>query len=142
MHTLSQQQMNRVAEAVAAAESSTSAEVKVVVLRHCWVDIREKAKRLFYKHQLHRTKDRNAVMILLVLANREFLVYGDQGIHQRVGEEFWGSVRDTMLETFRSGDLTEGLCKGIACVGEQLARHFPRGDDDVNEISDEVVHED
>lgn len=141
MHKLSNNAAERVAEAVAAAEQQTSAEVKVVVLRYCWRDLREKAKSLFYKHQLHKTKDRNAVMILLVLVNREFLVYGDVGIHEKVDDDFWLKVRDAMREKFIEGDLTEGLCAGIQCVSEQLAVHFPRTHDDANEISDEVIHE-
>ncbi len=142
MHQLPKEMIDRVAEAVVAAESKTTAEVKVIVLRHCWTDIRNKAQTLFAKQDLHKTKDRNAVMILLVLANREFLVYGDKGIHERVEEGFWLAVRDAMQEQFRAGRLLEGLCAGIARVGEQLAEYFPRAEDDVNELSDEVIHED
>ena len=87
MHTLSKETQDRVAEAIAAAERKTSAEVKVIVLHYCWTDIRNKAQALFAKHKLRETKDRNAVMILLVLANREFLVYGDKGIHERVDDQ-------------------------------------------------------
>jgi uncharacterized membrane protein len=142
IYTLPNGATERIAQAVAAAEQQTSAEVKVIVLRHCWTDIRDKAKSLFYKHELHKTKDRNAVLILLVLTNREYLVYGDKGIHEKVGEVFWTEVVDAMREKFRDGNLAEGLCAGVARVGEQLATYFPRTSDDVNEISDEVVHED
>jgi uncharacterized membrane protein len=132
----------RIADAVAAAEQRTSAEVKVVVLGHCWTDIRTKAKALFYKYELHNTKDRNAVMILLVLANREFLVYGDKGIHERAEEGFWLRVRDSMQKKLFEGQLVEGILAGVEQVCEQLVKHFPRVEHDVNEISDEVVHED
>ena len=86
-HRLPKEGIDRIVSAVAAAELRTSAEVKVVVARHCWTDLRDKAKSLFQQHELHKTADRNAVMVLLVLANREFLVYGDRGIHEKVGEE-------------------------------------------------------
>ncbi len=142
MHTLPEATKVLVAEAIAAAERKTSAEVKVIVLRYCWTDIRNKAQALFTKHELQVTEDRNAVMILLVLANREFLVYGDKGIHERVEKGFWLTVRDAMQEEFRAGRLPEGLCAGIFQIGEQLAEYFPRVEDDVNELSDEVVHED
>ena len=77
-----------------------------------------------------------------MLANREFLVYGDKGIHERVGEGFWLTVRDTMQEEFQAGRLLEGLCAGIDQIGVQLAEHFPPLADDINELPDEVVHED
>ena len=47
-----------------------------------------------------------------------------------------------MQEKFQAGDLIAGVCTGVESVGEQLATYFPRADDDVNELSDEVVHED
>ena len=133
---------DRIATAVAAAEQKTSAELKVIVLRYCWTDIREKAKSIFYKHELHKTKDRNAVLFLLVLVNREFLVYGDQGIHDKVEEDFWPHVCNAMREKFQAESVVDGLCTGIERVGEQLATYFPRTSDDVNEVADEVVHED
>ena len=142
VNRLPKEATDRIAKAVAAAEQRTSAEVKVLVLRYCWTDIREKAKSLFYKHELHKTKDRNAVMILLVLVNREFLVYGDKGIHEKVEEDFWLKVCNAMREKFQAGNLVEGLCTGIELVGEQLATNFARAEDDVNEVSDEVIHED
>jgi uncharacterized membrane protein len=140
-YRLPKEAIDQIAEAVAAAELRTSAEVKVIVLRYCWADIREKAKSLFYKYELHKTKDRNAVMILQVLVNREFLIYGDKGINEKVEEDFWLNVSNAMREKFQSGNLIAGLCAGVEHVGEQLATYFPRNDD-VNEISDEVVYED
>lgn len=142
MHALPKEMAERVAEAIAAAERRTTAELKVVVLRHCWIDIRKKAQTLFAKHELARTRDRNGVMILLVLANREFLLYGDKGIHERVEGRFWIAVRDVMQQKFRAGRLLEGLCAGISSIGERLAEHFPATEDDANELSDEIVHED
>ena len=140
-YRLPKEAIDQIAAAVAAAELRTSAEVKVIVLRYCWADIREKAKSLFYKHELHKTKDRNAVMILQVLVNREFLIYGDKGINEKVEEDFWLNLSNAMREKFQSGNLIAGLCAGVEHVGEQLATYFPRNDD-VNEISDEVVYED
>jgi uncharacterized membrane protein len=140
-YRLPKEAIDQIAEAVAAAELRTSAEVKVIVLRYCWADIREKAKSLFYKNEIHKTKDRNAVMILQVLVNREFLIYGDKGINEKVEEDFWLNVSNAMREKFQSGNLIAGLCAGVEHVGEQLATYFPRNDD-VNEISDEVVYED
>ena len=141
VYKLPEEATERIAKAVSAAEQRTSAEIKVIVSRYCWTDLREKAKSLFYKHQLHKTKDRNAVMILLVLVDREFLVYGDKGIHEKVDEDFWLKVCNVMREKFQAGNLVEGLCTGVECVSEQLATYFPRADDDVNEVFDEVVHE-
>lgn len=134
--------LRRVERAVAEAEARTSAELKVVVVRHCWDQLDRKAAQLFHKHGLDRTQQRNAVMILVVTANHELLIHGDTAIHERVGEAFWREARDAMLEKFRDGQLAEGLIRGVALIGDALVQHFPRTGDDVNELPDEVVHDD
>ncbi|MFA7237841.1 MAG: TPM domain-containing protein [Phycisphaeraceae bacterium] len=131
----------RMAEAIARVERNTSAELNLLIVRHCWGKLHEKARRLFYKHGLDRTAERNAVMILLVTSNREFLIFGDQGIHQHVGPNFWLDVRDAMANEFRAGRVIEGLETGIGRIGEKLAAHFPAKANNPNELSDEVAND-
>ena len=137
-----QQEKTSIDAAIKQAESRTSAEIKLVVARHCWADLKTRAAAIFRKLGLDKTAERNCVLILLILTNREFLIYGDQGIHEKVGQSFWDDVRDLMTNRFRNDEFSEGLCEGVAMIGEKLARHFPRRPDDKNEISDEVVYED
>ena len=130
-----------VEEALGQAEASTSAELKVVIARHSWGDIRVKAARLFEKYGLDQTELRNCAMILVVPANREYLIYGDNGIHEKVGQGFWTDVRDLMAQAFQEGRFGDGLRDAVLRTGVKLAEHFPIQDDDRNEISDEIVYE-
>ena len=130
-----------VAAAVAEAEGRTSAEIKVVTVRYCWNRIHAKAARIFRKLGLDRTAERNCVLILLVTTNREFLIYGDQGIHEKAGQDFWDDVRNVMQRKFRENQFGAGLAEGIRRIGEKLAAHFPHRADDRNEISDDVANE-
>lgn len=126
--------------AIGEAERRTSAELKVVLARHCWGDLKRKARRIFRELGLDRTQHRNCVLILLVLANREFLVYGDDGIDANVGRDFWGEVRRAMAEAFGRDEFGEGLARGVREVGEKLAEHFPHEEHDIDEISNEIVY--
>jgi uncharacterized membrane protein len=139
---LSPDESAAVTGAVVEAERRTSAEIKVVTLRHCWNRIDAKAARIFRKLGLDKTRERNGVLILLVTTNREFIILGDQGIHEKVGQNFWDDVRDEMQAYFRADRFAEGLVAGIARIGEKLRAHFLRRADDRNEIPDEVTHED
>ncbi len=139
---LSLEESGQVSAAVERAEQATSAELKVVVLGHCWIDIRDKAAQIFRKHGLHKTAQRNCVMILLVAANREFLVYGDEGIHTHVRQAFWNQVRDEIARHLADGHFGDGLCAGIHLIGSKLSQHFPVDSDNRNEISDEAIVED
>jgi uncharacterized membrane protein len=137
----SQAEASAIEQAVRQAESRTSAEIKLFVSRHCWTNIREKAATVFKKLGLYKTRQRNGVLILLVLTNREFIIYGDQGIHEKVGQRFWDDVRTTMLSYFKKDSFGEGLCEGIKLAGEKLAQYFPYKSNDINEISNEVEYE-
>jgi uncharacterized membrane protein len=127
--------------AIKDAERKTSAEVKVVLARHCWGSIKRKARKIFGELGLDRTEQRNCVLLLLIVSNREFLIYGDQGIHEKVGQGFWDDVCRQMLDAFRQNQFADGICQGVRLVGEKLAQHFPHQRDDVNEISNEIVYQ-
>ena len=131
-----------VEEAVKNAEGATSAELKLVIVRHCWGKIQEKAARIFRKNGLHRTKEKNCVMIMLVLANREFLIHGDEGIHKHVGQGFWDETRSMMLEHFKNDEFGKGLASGIESIGAKLTEFYPYTEDDTNEVSNEIAYED
>ena len=141
MSLFDQLELEEIEQSVATAEMKTSAEIKPVILNYCWGSIHSKAQSIFEKYKLHETKERNAVMILLVVKNREILIYGDEGITQKVGVEFWVEVKDKMIQYFKEGQFLEGFKTGINCAGEKLAEYFPRSEDDVNELSNEVIHE-
>jgi uncharacterized membrane protein len=86
-----------------------------------------------------RTKQRNGVLFFVVPSRRKFVVLGDSGIHEKVGQEFWSRVADKVARRFREGDFTGGLTRGIEEVGEQLATHFPFDEStDVDEVSNEL----
>jgi uncharacterized membrane protein len=130
-----------VERAIAEAERNTSAEVKLVVVRHCWDSIQAKAARIFTSMGLDKTRHRNCVMIMLITTNREFLVYGDAGIHEKVGQAFWDDVRSTIMNELRQGHMGDGLCAGIRKIGARLSAHFAYQADDIDEISNEVAYE-
>jgi len=129
----------RLAATVGNAEGRTSAEIKVAIVRHCWGRLEDKAAAVFRKLGLDRTAERNCVLILVVVANRDFIIHGDAGIHAKVGQAFWDDMRDTMQTRFAVGEFCSGLCEAVQLAGGRLAEHFPRHADDRNEVSDDVA---
>jgi len=83
---------------------------------------------------MHETLERNGVLFYLATGSRRFAVLGDEELHKKVGEEFWRQAADLMNGEFKAGRFVEGLTAAIALVGAQLAEHFPRKSDDVNEL--------
>jgi uncharacterized membrane protein len=122
---LCEAEISAVNDAVKRAERKTSAEVKVVLARHCWGDIKAKAHRLFRDLGLDRTAQRHCALLLFVVANREFLIHGDEGIHPQVGADFWNDIRNEMTRALPEdgaepgglGDFGGGFSGGGGATG-------------------------
>ncbi len=129
----------RIEDAIRAAEHRSSGEIRVSVAPLFWGDVRRLAEKAFKRLGMTATKQRNGVLFFVVPSRRRFVVLGDRGIHEKVGQEFWERITLAMSDRFKAGDFTEGIVRGIHEVGEQLATHFPyQGEADVNELPDEV----
>jgi uncharacterized membrane protein len=129
----------KVLAAIRDAEHRTSGEIKVSVSRYFWGNVRKVAERAFIRLGVSGTRDRNGILFFIVPSRRSFAVLGDEGIHARVGQEFWDSLAAILSEEFRKGAFTEGLVKAIAAAGEKLAVHFPYdSENDINELPDDV----
>jgi len=84
------------------------------------------------------TRLRNGVLIYLAINDRNFVIFGDEGINNVVSDDFWDSTRDVMLTHFKKGDFKQGLIEGILKAGKQLETHFPWDDMDKNELPNKI----
>jgi uncharacterized membrane protein len=130
---------DRIKEAIREAEKRTSGEICVSVSSLFWGDVRKAAEKAFVRMGMTATKERNAVLFFVVPARRKFVVLGDSAIHEKVGQDFWHHIIRVVSERFQKTAFTDGLIRGIAAVGEQLATHFPfDAARDANELPDDV----
>lgn len=133
-----QEQQDAIVRAIGEAELATSGEIRVHIETSCKADALDKAAWLFRKLGMHRTADRNGVLIYLAVKDRKFAIIGDTGINSVVPLGFWDEIRDHMTRRFRENLFTEGLVEGILMAGTQLKDHFPHAKDDINEITDSI----
>lgn len=101
----SEEQQGRIRQAIQEAEKSTSGEIKVHIEGHCKEEIMDRASYVFEQLELHKTKERNGVLIYLAIKDRQFAILGDIGINQKVPEGFWDSVSELMLQHFKKKTL-------------------------------------
>jgi uncharacterized membrane protein len=133
---------DRIVAAIAAAEAKTSGEIRIFIHRgELKQDALEYAGQKFQKLGVHKTKERNGVLIFVAPRAQKFAVIGDEGVHARCGEKFWQELVDTMRGHFQHEDFTAALVHGITETGKLLAAHFPRQNNDRNELPDEIVEE-
>ena len=135
---LSDDDFTAIDTAIKAFEKKTSGELVVSFQSICRGDPYKEGRRVFNRLKLHRTQERNAVLVVIFVNSRKFAVLGDSGIDERVPDGFWDGTAAAMAGHFREGRYREGLVEGIQVLGGQLARHFPCRKDDVDELPDEV----
>src|SRR5262252_723341 len=95
---------DKIKGAIEAAERRTSGEICVSVAPLFWGNIEKAADKAFVRLGMTRTEHRNGVLFFVVPARRKFVVLGDRGIHERVGQEFWDNVVSVVSQKFREGD--------------------------------------
>jgi len=128
----------KIVKAIQAAESHTSGEIRVFISDAEPADPMAGAKLQFERMEMTNTKDRNGVLIFVAPKSRNFAIIGDEGVHNKCGEQFWKKIADEMSGRFKQGQFTDGIIHGVAAAGEVLSQHFPRQADDVNELPDKV----
>ena len=140
-HLFSAADLEAIAAAVAAAERRTSGEIRVHLERRLprrSSDPLARAAEVFTALGMHRTVDRNGVLIYLAVDDHRLAIAGDAGVHGQVGDGYWNAVRDAMVERLRRGEAREAVLYAVREVGAVLERLFPRRPDDENELSDRV----
>lgn len=124
--------------AIKQAELKTSGEIRLHVEPACEGDAYKRAVEVFGKQGMYKTKERNAILFYFAINSHKFAIVGDEGIHAKVKDEFWLTIRDVIQENFRQGNFIPGLVKGIEMAGEKLAAYFPYNDGDSNELPDDI----
>ncbi|MEZ5039300.1 MAG: TPM domain-containing protein [Saprospiraceae bacterium] len=130
----------RIIAAIQQAESRTSGEVRVHIDYKSKGNIMEEAWKVFQRLGMEQTQARNGVLILIAPDQKQFAIIGDEGINKVVPENFWAEERNLLQTFFKRGAFSEGISLVIEQVGEKLHEYFPRLDDDVNELPDEISY--
>jgi uncharacterized membrane protein len=128
-------------EAISNAERRTSGEVRVFVESRCrYVDAIDRAAEIFFQLKMEKTDDRNAVLVYVAIKDRQLAVFGDEGIHKKVGNEYWNAEVKKMISIFNKENYAKGICQCVTDIGEALHYHFPydKGTDK-NELPDDIV---
>ena len=125
--------------AIQKAERSTSGEVRVFVESRCsYMDALDRAVEVFAQMRMQNTAERNGVLVYVAIKDQQLAVFGDEGIHRKVGDEYWNTEVIKMLRDFNRDDYAKGIAGCVEDIGEALQQFFPYTDGDKNELSDEI----
>jgi uncharacterized membrane protein len=131
---------NRLVQAVRSAERLTSGEIRLYIESRCaYVDPMDRAKEIFLSLDMAKTRQRNGVLLYIALRDHQFAIFGDQGIHEKVGDVFWQKEALLLKQHFSQNRVIEGIEACIKEIGESLQLHFPYSAGDDNELPDDII---
>lgn len=136
---LTKEEKEQIKSAIETAELNSSGEIRVHLENHCKTEnVMDRAAQMFAELKMHKTDERNGVLIYMAIKDHQFAIIGDAGINAKVEEDFWDITKEKMVKQFKEGHIAQGLIDGILCAGERLKEHFPYQTDDENELSDDI----
>ena len=129
-----------IVDAIRAAEKNTSGELRVHLSPTVKTNIMDDGLHFFEKLKMHKTVNRNGVLIFIAYNTKQFCIIGDEGINKIVPKDFWDTIKNDMQILFVEGKLVEGITHGLTVAGEQLKIFFPLEKNDKNELNDTISY--
>jgi uncharacterized membrane protein len=137
----SKEENEMIVQSIRDAEKQTSGEIRVFVERKCrFIDPLDRALEIFASLKMENTEKRNATLIYVALKDRQLAVYGDTGINQTTGDDYWKIAVNDMVSHFNKENYALGITNCVRMIGDTLRTHFPFDKDlDKNELPDEII---
>ena len=137
---LSKLEHDRIVQVIREAESKTSGQIRVYIQRgKLNADPLTAAQKKFHRLGMHKTSERNAVLIFVAPRAHKFAVVGDKAIHEKCGEEFWQRVVDVMRTHFQNEKFSHAIVEAVEEIGKLLATYFPKKSRSSNELPEKIV---
>ncbi|HJS13306.1 TPM domain-containing protein [Sphingopyxis sp.] len=101
--------------------------------------VRARAIDLFKVGTEAKTLGRTGVLLYLSLKEHRADIVADEAIAAKVTPEIWGNAMAALIERLRVGKPGEGMAEAVRQMGIVLAEHFPKGDENPNELPDRLI---
>ena len=127
--------------AIKQVEKETVGEIKVVVVQSSklYDTVDDRAVVEFYEEGLDGTEAHTGFLIMISLNERQIAVYAGRAINKKLSQDSLNGIVQTISSGIASGRSVQGIVNGIESAGNVLVEYFPAGEDNKNEISNEIV---
>lgn len=93
----------------------------------------------FLAQSLHTTKGRTGVLIFVSFAEHYAEVIADDGIYKKVSPKVWQDLIADLTGHLARDERTAGFIAAVEECGKILAKHFPPGTADKNELPNHLI---
>jgi putative membrane protein len=84
------------------------------------------------------TRDRTGILIYVSEFERRVEIVADRGIHEKLGSQYWEKVNQRIVQGLKAKKPANAISEAVTEIGLQLSTHFPKRQDDTNELPDSV----
>ncbi len=98
-----------------------------------------RAVEQFLVQNLHTTDGRTGVLIFVSLAERYAEIVADKAIHAKVADGTWQTIVDQLTADLSEDKAAQGFVTAIKACGSHLAKHFPPGSANTNELPNHLI---
>jgi putative membrane protein len=98
-----------------------------------------RAVEQFVVQNLHTTDGRTGVLIFVSLAERYAEIVADKGIAKVVPKATWQAIIDQLTGDLADNRAAQGFVTAVGSAGQLLAKHFPPGTSDPNELPNHLI---
>jgi putative membrane protein len=102
-------------------------------------EVEDAAHSAFIRRKVHETREHTGILIYISLLERKVRVIADSGISAKVEEREWKAIVDMIVAGIREERQGAAICGAVDRCGEILHRHFPKLQDDRNELGDTMI---
>ncbi|WP_373491630.1 TPM domain-containing protein [Parasphingorhabdus sp.] len=101
--------------------------------------VRRRAVTLFRVSTDHRTVGRTGILLYLSMREHRAEIVADEAIAANVEPAVWGDAMIAMIDLVRAGTPGAGMAEAVRQMGLVLAEHFPKTDQNPNELPDRLI---
>ncbi|MCC6533425.1 MAG: TPM domain-containing protein [Burkholderiales bacterium] len=138
--------IDRIEQAITRSEQTHSGELKLAleaglepldVLRG--MSARARALDVFTRLRVWDTDGNSGVLVYLQMVDHRIEIVADRGIDRRVAQAEWDAICRRMEAAFRASRFEAGVIEAVGEITALLARHFPPGEHNPDELPDRPV---
>lgn len=93
----------------------------------------------FFRHQLHETRARNAILIFVSWDEKYVTIVADKGINERVQQADWDDLILGFVNAIKADDMASGFLSIIGGAGDLLIKHFPVENPKTDELPNHLI---
>lgn len=104
-----------------------------------WKYAHRNAAAQFLATNMSATQARTGVLIFVSVLERYVEVVGDKAISEKLNQHDWQAIIDEMLPLLREKKSADAIVLAVQRCGALLAKHFPAGIENKNELPDRFI---